>query len=65
MTLRERAIELFKKHWELKTDRECDDMILDHMSYCIDAIEEGLNDSLQYEILHHIRTGNFTIEDDK
>lgn len=37
------AEELFKKHWKKRTGSELTGVELDHMSYCIDAIQEGID----------------------
>ena len=42
MKNREKAVELFKKHWESVNNKECTVDILVNMQYCIDAIEEAL-----------------------
>lgn len=36
------AEQIFEKHWKLRTGKELDDTTKQHMSYCIDAINEAL-----------------------
>lgn len=37
-----KAEQILEKHWKLRTGKELDDMTKQHMSYCIDAINEAL-----------------------